>query len=110
LGTSYSLIESRRDSGCVRATAAGDLLDGARLSSPAAKNISSSRSTQIISLSHAVSSLNEGRIAIVTDVGFGMRWTRQRRRARGMQGGLSIEGTPVSIHPARGRTALLPLR
>jgi len=23
----------------------------------------------------------EGRFAIVTDVGFGMRWTRQRRRA-----------------------------
>jgi hypothetical protein len=34
----------------------------------------------------------------------GMRWTRQRRRARGLQGGL----TPVSDRPARGRTAPKP--
>src|SRR5215213_5411423 len=30
----------------------------------------------------------EGRIAIVTDVGCGMRWTRQRRAREGSQGGL----------------------
>src|SRR6266851_681702 len=31
----------------------------------------------------------EGRIAIVTDVGHGMRWTRQRRARAGSQGGFS---------------------
>jgi hypothetical protein len=34
--------------------------------------------TQISSLSLTVPSHTEGRIAIVTDVGSGMRWTRQR--------------------------------
>jgi hypothetical protein len=36
----------------------------------------------------------------------GMRWTRQRRRARRLQGGFSIARKSVSISPARGRTAL----
>ncbi|KRR01714.1 hypothetical protein CQ10_19580 [Bradyrhizobium valentinum] len=44
----------------------------------------------------------EGRIAIVTDVGCGMRWTRQRRARRWLQGGLR----PVSDRAARRRPAL----
>ncbi len=35
--------------------------------------------TQITGLFHAVPFPQEGRIAIVTDVGYGMRWTQQRR-------------------------------
>jgi hypothetical protein len=37
-----------------------------------------SRLTQIKSISLAIPSRTEGRFAIVTDVGCGMRWTRQR--------------------------------
>src|SRR5207245_10355628 len=48
----------------------------------------------------------EGRIAIVTDVGRGMRWTRQRRARTESQGGLR----PVSDQPARRRPALKRLR
>ena len=48
----------------------------------------------------------EGRIAIVTDVGCGMRWTRQRRAREGSQGGLRL----VSDRPARRRPALKRLR
>jgi hypothetical protein len=36
--------------------------------------------TQITGFSRAIPFPIEGRFAIVTDVGFGMRWTRQRRR------------------------------
>ncbi len=36
--------------------------------------------SQITGLSRAIPFPIEGRFAIVTDVGFGMRWTRQRRR------------------------------
>jgi hypothetical protein len=51
------------------------------------KYIASGR-TQITAISHAVSFPHEGRIAIVTDVGNGMRWTRQRRlRKTRLQGG-----------------------
>jgi hypothetical protein len=32
----------------------------------------------------------EGRIAIVTDVGCGMRWTRKRRARKESQGGLNL--------------------
>jgi len=49
---------------------------------------------------------HEGRIAIVTDVGVGMRWTRQRRARAVTQGGSSLR--VVSGQPARRRTALLP--
>jgi hypothetical protein len=44
-----------------------------------------------------------GALAIVTNVGRGLRWTRQRRRARWMQGRLWL----VSIQPACRRTAQL---
>ena len=43
-----------------------------------------------------------GRFADVTDVGHGMRWTRQRRARKGWQGGINS----VSDQPARERTAL----
>ena len=33
---------------------------------------------------------HKGRFAIVTDVGCGMRWTRQRRAREGSQGGLNL--------------------
>src|SRR3954453_2126734 len=42
---------------------------------------SASRKAQINSRTPAIPSHTEGRFAIVTDVGHGMRWTRQRRRA-----------------------------
>ena len=48
------------------------------LSSRCVKNIPRFHLTQIISLSLAVPSPYEGRFAIVTDVGGGMRWTRMR--------------------------------
>jgi hypothetical protein len=37
--------------------------------------------SQITGLSRAIPFPIEGRFAIVTNVGFGMRWTRQRRHA-----------------------------
>ena len=55
-----------------------------------------SRFTQINSIPHAIPSRTEGRIAIVTDVGHGMRWTRQHRAREVTQGGF-----PVSDHQAR---------
>jgi hypothetical protein len=69
-------------------------------SSASGKNIPLRRTTPAIP--HPL----EGRIAIVTDVGCGMRWTRQRRARTGSQGGL----WPVSDQPARRRTALKRLR
>jgi hypothetical protein len=63
--------------------------------------------TQIIGLSHAIPSRERG-VGHRHERWGGMRWTRQRRRVRRVQGGLSIERMPVSIHPARGRTTLLP--
>ena len=42
-----------------------------------------SRLTQISCISSAVLSHREGRIAIVTDVGNGMRWTRERQARNG---------------------------
>ena len=49
------------------------------LSSPFLKNISVYSEAQITGLSSPVPALREGRIMIVTNVGHGMRWTRQRR-------------------------------
>jgi hypothetical protein len=49
----------------------------------------------------ACSGSPEGRIAIVTDIGLGMRWTRQRQARKWSQGGY-----PVSDRTARRRTAL----
>src|SRR5215207_3882803 len=48
---------------------------------------SASRLPQITSTNPAIPHPLEGRIAIVTDVGRGMRWTRQRRARTGSQGG-----------------------
>jgi hypothetical protein len=45
----------------------------------------------VISSRHPAST-KEGRIAIVTNVGCGMRWTRQRRARKGMTG----RASPVS--------------
>ena len=45
----------------------------------------------------------EGRIAIVTDVGRGMRWTRQRRAREGLQGGFSVSDRPPRRRPALKR-------
>ena len=57
------------------------------LSSPFAKNISLFQKCKS-GVGKAVSCPQEGRIAIVTDVGRGMRWTRQRaRRARAVADG-----------------------
>jgi hypothetical protein len=83
-----------------RSARSGDL----GLSSPVLKNISvfiRPKSSLCLRSSRA---LQEGRIAIVTDVGCGMRWTRQRRRARLRAG--RVFGS-VSVRRARGRTALL---
>jgi len=46
---------------------------------PLSQKYSCSLPTQITFISAAIPSRTEGRIAIVTDVGHGMRWTRQRR-------------------------------
>ncbi len=67
---------------------------------------SASRLPQITPTTPAIPHPLEGRIAIVTDVGRGMRWTRQRRAREGSQGGLR----PVSDQPARRRPALKRLR
>ena len=50
---------------------------------PPLQKYSASRLTQISSLSRAVPCPNEGRFAIVTDVGRGMRWTRLRLKTKG---------------------------
>ena len=67
---------------------------------------SASPRPQITPTTPAIPHPLEGRIAIVTDVGRGMRWTRQRRARTGSQGGLRL----VSDRPARGRPALKRLR
>src|SRR5258708_4068461 len=56
------------------------------LSSPFAKNISLPASGKSPVQARPIPAREEGRIAIVTDVGQGMRWTRQRRGAQGMAG------------------------
>jgi hypothetical protein len=55
------------------------------LSIPLQKNIPLSSSGKSVLPARAIPFPEEGRIAIVTDVGRGMRWTRQRRRADGVQ-------------------------
>jgi hypothetical protein len=52
------------------------------LSSPLAKNISHNPSGKSSLQLRAIPPSREGRIAIVTDVGCGMRWTRQRQAHR----------------------------
>src|SRR5437588_812811 len=59
-----------------------DRLFGAPRVQPLSQKYSCSLLTQITSISAAIPSHTEGRIAIVTDVGSGMRWTRQRLGAR----------------------------
>jgi hypothetical protein len=64
--------------------------------------------TQITSISPAVPARERGVSRSSRTLGMGCGG-RGSVVARGeSQGGLSIEGTPVSIPPARGRTALLP--
>ena len=46
---------------------------------PRLQKYSASPPTQINSKTFAIPSHTEGRFAIVTDVGCGMRWTRQRQ-------------------------------
>ena len=46
---------------------------------PRLKKYSASPPTQINSKTHAIPSHTEGRFAIVTDVGCGMRWTQAAR-------------------------------
>jgi hypothetical protein len=66
----------------IRATglrANGELLNGINLICPVQTHFQKyfpSRRTQITSISLAIPSHTEGRIAIVTDVGGGMRWTQ----------------------------------
>ena len=67
---------------------------------------SASELTQITRRTPAIPHPQEGRIAIVTDVGRGMRWTRQCRARTGSQGGLR----PVSDQTTRRRPALKRLR
>src|SRR5260370_26637789 len=69
---------------------------------PLSQKYSCSLLTQITSISAAIPRSKEGRIAIVTDVRHGMRWTRQRRRAIAIAGRVQL----VSGSQARGRTAL----
>jgi hypothetical protein len=72
----------------LRATAAGlsDLPDGQITDlpvQPPSKKYFCFSETQISAISVAIPASLEGRIAIVTDVGLGMRWTRQRRKTGG---------------------------
>jgi hypothetical protein len=67
---------------------------------------SASRLPQITPTTPAIPFPQEGRIAIVTDVGRGMRWTRQRRTREWSQGGPWL----VSDRTARRRPALKRLR
>jgi hypothetical protein len=72
-GTNDRLIRHRQN---------GDLLKRINLICPVQsclQKYSSSRLTQIKSISPSIPSHTEGRIAIVTDVGRGMRWTRAAR-------------------------------
>jgi hypothetical protein len=62
---------------------------------PSCEKYSASRSTQINPTTSAIPRPQEGRIAIVTDVGSGERWPRQRRaRNRSLQGELAHERRP----------------
>ena len=72
---------------------------------PRLQKYSASHLPQINRTTPRIPSHQEGRFAIVTDVGCGMRWTRQRRAREGSQGGFS-----VSDYPARRRPALKRLR
>jgi hypothetical protein len=56
------------------------------LSSPLCKNISLCSSGKSSLQIRAIPSHTEGRFAIVTDVGHGMRWTRQRFARDGIAG------------------------
>ena len=58
-----------------------------RLVQCARQKYSASPLPQITPTTPAIPHPLEGRIAIVTDVGRGMRWTRQRRARTGSQGG-----------------------
>ena len=55
--------------------------------------------TQITCLSFAIPAHTEGRFAIVTDVGQGMRWTRQRRSANTLRGRTMLMRTAKSCGP-----------
>ena len=62
---------------------------------PSREKYSASRSPQITPTTPAIPRPQEGRIAIVTDVGCGERWPRQRRaRKKFSQGELARERRP----------------
>src|ERR1700694_5548302 len=65
---------------------------------PLLQKYSASHLTQISSLSRAVPRPNEGRFAIVTDVGRGMRWTR------------AVPETKAPTRGRRSRVVLTPRR
>src|ERR1700742_44496 len=67
--------------GVISASDLPDGLFGGLCVQPCLQKYRSFHLTQITGLSRAIPFPIEGRFAIVTDVGFGMRWTRQRRRA-----------------------------
>src|SRR6266851_10312914 len=71
---------------------------------PLGEKYSASPPTQINSRTCAIPSHTEGRFAIVTDVGHGMRWTRQRRARIGNR--RAAPKGLVSDQAARRRTAL----
>ena len=72
---------------------------GKNLSSPACKNFLLHLLSKSVA-SGGVPRPQEGRIAIVTDVGFGMRWTRGRRKTNG---GFRGRRSRVVLTPRRWR-------
>ena len=69
---------------------------------PSAQKYSASRLTQITGLSRAIPFPIEGRFAIVTDVGFGMRWTH---RCAG-RSALGADGFPAALDDQRDQVLL----
>ena len=68
------------------------------LSSPSRKNILIFRIHKSVYISRHPAS-QEGRFAVVTDVGCGMRWTRQRRSANTLRGRAALMRTAKSCGP-----------
>jgi hypothetical protein len=77
-----------REIGIIHAVLDGQIKK--KLSSPYIENIPLSPSGKSPVEARPIPAREEGRIAIVTDVGQGMRWTRQRRRAQGTAGRVSM--------------------
>jgi hypothetical protein len=66
---------------------------------PLLQKYSGSLLTQITSISFAIPAHTEGRFAIVTDVGQGMRWTRAARSAKILRGRTALTRTVKSCGP-----------